>query len=53
MTKNISVTLEEEQIAYLDSLAETNGRSRSSMLNWLLKMAEALDASELEEDHKL
>ena len=49
MTKQISITIEEEQLKYLDELAEVNGRSRSSMLNWLLKMAEASDAQE--EDH--
>lgn len=50
MTKQISITLEEEQLKYLDELAEINGRSRSSMLNWLLKMAEASDEAENEED---
>lgn len=50
MTKQISITIEEEQLAYLDCLAEINGRSRSSMLNWLLKMAEASDNAESEED---
>lgn len=49
MTKQISITIEEEQLAYLDELADLNGRSRSSMLNWLLKMAEASDAARLEE----
>lgn len=51
MTKQISITIEEEQLAYLDKLADLNGRSRSSMLNWLLKMAEASDAARLEEDN--
>mgnify|MGYP002512349215 CR=1 FL=1 len=51
MTKQISITIEEEQLAYLDELADLNGRSRSSMLNWLLKMAEASDAARLEEDN--
>lgn len=50
MTKNISVTLEDAQIRYLDDLAAINGRSRSSMLNWLLKMAEAEDKAEPEDD---
>lgn len=48
MTKQISITIEEEQLAYLDELAKINGRSRSSMLNWLLKMAS--DEAEKEED---
>lgn len=51
MTKQISITIEEEQLAYLDELADLNGRSRSSMLNWLLKMAEASDAARIEEDN--
>lgn len=51
MTKQISITIEEEQLKYLDELADLNGRSRSSMLNWLLKMAEASDAAKLEEDN--
>lgn len=50
MTKQISITIEEEQLAYLDELAKINGRSRSSMLNWFLKMAEASDEAEKEED---
>ena len=50
MTKQISITIEEEQLKYLDELAKINGRSRSSMLNWLLKMAEASDNAESEED---
>lgn len=51
MTKQISITIEEEQLKYLDELADLNGRSRSSMLNWFLKMAEASDAARLEEDN--
>lgn len=51
MTRQISITIEEEQLKYLDELAEINGRSRSSMLNWLLKMAEASDVSEREDDY--
>lgn len=46
MTKQISITIEEEQLAYLDELAEINGRSRSGMLGWLLKMAMENDAQE-------
>jgi len=37
MTKNISITIEEDLLNYLDDLAEINGRSRSSMLSWLIK----------------
>lgn len=37
MTKNISITIEENLLNYLDELADINGRSRSSMLSWLIK----------------
>lgn len=50
MTKQISITIEEEQLEYLDELANINGRSRSGMLGWLLKMAMDNDAAESEED---
>ena len=38
MTKQISITLDEELLEYLDDLAELNSRSRSSMLAWLITM---------------
>ena len=37
MTKNISITIEEDLLNYLDELADINGRSRSGMLSWLIK----------------
>lgn len=37
MTKNISLTIEEEMLQYIDELADINGRSRSAMINWLIK----------------
>ena len=37
MTRNISITLEEEMLRYLDEIAEINSRSRSGMIAWLIK----------------
>lgn len=37
MTKNISLTIDEELLAYVDELAYINGRSRSSMISWLIR----------------
>lgn len=37
MTKQISITIEEDLLNYLDELADTNGRSRSGMINWLIQ----------------
>lgn len=37
MTKNISITLNEELLSYLDELAKINGRTRSAMISWLIK----------------
>ena len=45
MTKNISITLEEEQLTYLDELADINGRSRSGMISWLIKRSQDEDRS--------
>lgn len=45
MTKNISITLEEEQLTYLDELAIINGRSRSGMISWLIKRSQEEDES--------
>lgn len=39
MTKQISITIEEEQLTYLDELAEINGRSRSGMISYLIKLS--------------
>lgn len=45
MTKNISITLEEDQLKYLDDLADINGRSRSGMISWLIKRSQDEDKS--------
>lgn len=37
MTKQISITIEEDLLNYLDKLADINGRSRSGMINWLIQ----------------
>ena len=49
MTKNISITLDEEILSYLDDLADINGRSRSGMISWLIKRSKEEDDS-LEEE---
>ena len=46
MTKQISITIEEEHLKYLDELAITNKRSRSGMIGWILQMAMENDAQE-------
>ena len=43
MTKNISITIEEEQLTYLDELADINGRSRSGMISWLIRRSQEED----------
>ena len=43
MTKNISVTIEEELLNYIDELAEINGRTRSGMISWLIKQSKDQD----------
>ena len=37
MVKQISVTIDEDLLKYLDDLADINGRSRSGMINWLIQ----------------
>ena len=39
MTKQISITIDEEQLSYLDDLAEINRRSRSGMISYLIKQS--------------
>lgn len=39
MTKQISITIEEDQLTYLDELAEVNSRSRSGMISYLIKQS--------------
>ena len=35
-TKNICITIDSDLLDYVDTLCETNCRSRSSMINWIL-----------------
>lgn len=51
MTKNISLTIEEDLLTYLDELAEINGRSRSSMISWLILQSKRADET-LDEEAK-
>ena len=39
----ISITIEDELLKYLDDLAEINGRSRSGMLSWLINQSKQQD----------
>ena len=43
MTKNISLTIDEELLDYLDELADINGRSRSGMIGWLILQSKRAD----------
>ena len=51
MTKQISITIEEDQLTYLDKLAEINGRSRSGMISYLIKVSMDQDKA-LDEEAK-
>lgn len=51
MTKQISITIEEDQLTYLDELAEINSRSRSGMISYLIKQAMDQDKA-LDEEAK-
>jgi metal-responsive CopG/Arc/MetJ family transcriptional regulator len=51
MTKQISITLDEEQLTYLDNLAEINSRSRSGMISYLIKQSMDQDKA-LDEEAK-
>lgn len=51
-TKNISLTLDEEILAYVDELASINDRSRSSMISWIIRQQYDQDKS-LDEDAEL
>ena len=51
MTKQISITIDEEQLSYLDDLAEINSRSRSGMISYLIKRAMEQDKA-LDEEAK-
>ena len=43
-TKNISLTIDDELLAYVDELAAINDRSRSSMISWMIRQQYDLDA---------
>ena len=46
MKKQISITIEEEYLIYLDTLADINGRSRSNMLECIIRDREAEDLAD-------
>lgn len=48
-TKNISLTIDEELLAYVDELAVINDRSRSSMVSWMIRQQYDQDKSLHEE----
>ena len=56
MTKNISITLDQDLLEYLDELADINGRTRSGMISYLIKQSYLedintdLNAQEVEDD---
>lgn len=39
MTKNISITLDQDLLEYLDELADINDRTRSGMIRYLIKQS--------------
>lgn len=39
MTKNISITLDQDLLEYLDELAKINNRTRSGMISYLIKQS--------------
>ena len=45
----ISITIEEELLKYLDELANINSRSRSSMISWLINRSKQEDEAMEEE----
>ena len=48
MKKQISITIEEEYLVYLDMLADLNGRSRSNMIECIIRDREAADLEDSE-----
>lgn len=46
---NISISIDKDLLAYVDEVAEINGRSRSGMISWFLKQEQDRDRS-LEEE---
>ena len=51
MTKNISITIDQDLLEYLDKLADINGRTRSGMIAWIIAKEKAADAA-LDEESK-
>ena len=51
MVKQISVTIDEELLKYLDELADINSRSRSGMINWMIQKSYEEDKA-LDEEAK-
>ena len=45
MNKQISITLDEGLLHYIDEVANINGRSRSGMIAWLIKRSQEEDYS--------
>ena len=45
MNKQISITLDEKLLNYLEELADINGRTRSGMIAWLIKKSQEEDES--------
>ena len=45
MTKNISITIDQDLLEYLDELAEINDRTRSGMISYLIKQSYLEDKS--------
>ena len=45
MTKNISITIDQDLLEYLDELAEINDRTRSGMIGYLIKQSYLEDIS--------
>ena len=48
-TKQISLTLDQEILNYIDELSTLNSRSRSGMINWILAKEKAADEALAEE----
>lgn len=40
---NISISIDKDLLAYVDEVAEINGRSRSGMISWFLKQERDMD----------
>lgn len=43
MNKQISITIDEGLLHYIDEVADINGRSRSGMISWLIKKSQEVD----------